>query len=196
MKFLTGFSLLVLILINSCAQEKVQVSQPTEAEKTEIGPIGQQAAGKMLKTLQSELMAAIQEKGAIGAITICNERAIKLTDSLTQNLVRVTKIKRTSLKIRNPLNEPDSYEREAIMYFNADSKRMNEVYLQKIIDGSGTHFRYYKPLSIKPLCVYCHGPMENLTPDLAGKLKEYYPEDKATGYKIGDFRGVVRVSIR
>ncbi len=196
MKVLTGFGLLILILINSCAQEKAQVSPPTEAERIEIIPIGQQAAGMMLKILQSELMAAIEEMGIMGAITICNESALKLTDSLTQNLARVTKIKRSSLKIRNPRNEPDSYEREALMFFSADPKRLEEVYLQKIIDKSGTHFRYYKPLIIKPLCVFCHGPAENLTPDLTEKLKEFYPEDKATGYKIGDFRGVVRVSVQ
>jgi hypothetical protein len=194
--FFAGFGLMMFILFSSCTQEKAQILPPTEAEKAEISPIGQQAANVMLKTLQSELMAAIEKKGVMGAITICNERALKLTDSLTQNLARVTKIKRSSLKSRNPLNEPDSYEQEALMYYNADSKRMKEVYFQKIIDESGTHFRYYKPLTIKPLCVYCHGPADKLAPDLAGKLKEFYPDDKATGYKIGDFRGVVRVSVQ
>jgi len=81
--------LLLLILINSCGKEKVQVLTPTEAEKKEISFIGQQVTGLLLKTLQGELMTAIEVEGVVGAITVCNERAIRLTDSLTQNISRV-----------------------------------------------------------------------------------------------------------
>ncbi len=141
-------------------------------------------------------MAAVKAEGVMGAITICNERAIRLTDSLTQNLSRVKDIKRTSSKYRNPKNKPDSYEQEALKFFSSKPEHLKEVFVQKIIQGSETHFRYYKPLTIKPVCTFCHGPSENLSPDLVEKVKKYYPEDKAVGYNLGDFRGVVRVSVQ
>ena len=68
--------------------------------------------------------------------------------------------------------------------------------IEKINDTSGTHFRYYTPLVIKPLCLNCHGQADNIASEVAYKLKKIYPEDHATGYTIDQFRGVVRVSVR
>ena len=34
-----------------------------------------------------------------------------------------------------------------------------------------------------------------MDPKVVEKLRQLYPEDKATGYKLGDFRGVIRVTI-
>jgi hypothetical protein len=190
----TGF--IVLISIISCKQEQIQVAIPTDTEKTEIIPIGQKASGTLLSTLQSELKGAIESKGIIGAITICNDRALDITDSLSQNSPRIQEIKRTSFNYRNPKNKPDSHEQEALTFFSSNPANLKEVLVQKIIKGKQVHFRYYKPLVIKPVCVLCHGPRENMAPDLTMKLNDFYPDDKATGYQIGDFRGVVRVSIK
>ena len=38
------------------------------------------------------------------------------------------------------------------------------------------------------LCVTCHG--ESLAPDVQERLAERYPTDRATGYRVGDLRGV------
>jgi hypothetical protein len=52
---------------------------------------------------------------------------------------------------------------------------------------------YVEPIFIQPLCVTCHGA--ELTPDLQAKLGELYPDDQATGYAAGDFRGVFWVEL-
>ncbi|MBW2376809.1 MAG: DUF3365 domain-containing protein [Deltaproteobacteria bacterium] len=46
---------------------------------------------------------------------------------------------------------------------------------------------------MQPLCVTCHGA--ELPPDLRARLAELYPEDQATGYAAGDFRGVFWVEL-
>jgi hypothetical protein len=45
------------------------------------------------------------------------------------------------------------------------------------------------------LCVNCHGPRDALAPGVAEILDAEYPDDRATGYRPGDLRGLVRVSI-
>jgi hypothetical protein len=41
---------------------------------------------------------------------------------------------------------------------------------------------------LQPLCVACHGKF--LAPDVAAIIEEAYPEDQATGFEVGDLRGV------
>ena len=47
---------------------------------------------------------------------------------------------------------------------------------------------YVEPITIKPLCLACHG--DNLAPDVATQIRVMYPEDEATGFKLDDLRGV------
>jgi hypothetical protein len=60
---------------------------------------------------------------------------------------------------------------------------------------SEDEMRYYAPLMVAPLCVQCHGAAEALEPGVREILRDRYPDDRATGYAAGDFRGVIRVSI-
>ena len=41
---------------------------------------------------------------------------------------------------------------------------------------------------MKPLCTTCHGT--SVDPALLAHIRERYPEDRATGYSVGDFRGL------
>ena len=47
---------------------------------------------------------------------------------------------------------------------------------------------YAEPIIVQPMCLACHG--ESLAPEIAAKISEAYPDDQATGFKVGDFRGV------
>jgi hypothetical protein len=53
----------------------------------------------------------------------------------------------------------------------------------------------YKPLMIKKqVCLKCHGDISK-NPKLAQKIATIYPNDKATGYKMGDLRGAIVVTM-
>ncbi len=43
---------------------------------------------------------------------------------------------------------------------------------------------------ISNLCVTCHGPTDALAPDVKQVLATRYPGDQATGYALGDLRGI------
>ena len=47
---------------------------------------------------------------------------------------------------------------------------------------------YVEPIRLLPQCLACHG--EQIAPDVAARLHELYPDDQATGFAVGDLRGV------
>lgn len=47
---------------------------------------------------------------------------------------------------------------------------------------------YVEPILLQPLCLTCHGA--SLAPELQSRIDELYPDDRATGFEVGDLRGV------
>ena len=144
--------------------------------------------------LAQRLQAQLKEKGAAGALDFCSQTALVLTDSLTADQPGVN-VKRTSTRIRNPRNQPDEHERLALAWFDsarAASGALPAAYVQPV---SATEARFYRPLVIAPFCTQCHGEVEKLDPQVRAALQQRYPNDQAIGYKEGDVRGVIRVSL-
>ncbi len=159
----------------------------------EVVEIGQKASKTLLKTLVSELKKAMKEGDPLKAVEICSKKALKLTEEVSKK--EGVQIKRTTFKYRNPKNAPDKYEKEALEYFEKSLKEKGQLpkyYVQKV---SENEYRYYMPLRIKGVCLTCHGDPAHMDKKLLEKINKLYPNDKAKGYKLGDFRGVIRVSI-
>jgi len=159
----------------------------------EVVEIGQKASKTLLKTLVGELKKAMKEGGPLKAVEVCSKKALKLTEEVSKK--EGVQIKRTTFKYRNPKNAPDKYEKEALEYFEKSLKEKGQLpkyYVQKV---SENEYRYYMPLKIKNICLTCHGDPAHMDKKLLEKINKLYPNDKAKGYKPGDFRGVIRVSI-
>jgi len=77
----------------------------------------------------------------------------------------------TSLKLINPLNAPDEWERNALREFEASSKK--EISAFQTIEGQ-RYLRFISPLYIEESCLQCHAKQ---------------------GYKIGDVRGAISITI-
>lgn len=189
---------LALVLSISCNQKDNFVSEPSEKEKAIIDSVGNIVSLTLKKTLVKELSATIEEHGPIAAIEFCSYEALSLTEGVADEFSYELTLKRTSLKIRNPLNAPDEYEKLALDFYQ--KKFMEESvflsgYIQKITEKEDTWFYYYQPLMINSMCLNCHGDQGKLDPDLAKVLIATYPDDQATGYKEGEFRGLIRVKI-
>lgn len=71
----------------------------------------------------------------------------------------------TSLRLMNPNNAPDAWEREALLTFERGAKEISEVVAAP--DGKRI-LRYMRPFYVEQGCLKCHGDM---------------------GYKVGDIRG-------
>jgi hypothetical protein len=53
--------------------------------------------------------------------------------------------------------------------------------------------RYMRALPTQELCMNCHGPVDKMTPAVIAKLKALYPEDRGTGYTVGQIRGAMTI---
>lgn len=153
------------------------------------------AVQALVGQLKGELQAAMEQGGPINAIQICNTKAPAIADSLSKE--KGMEIGRTSLKVRNPKNEPDAWERSVLEKFEArkaageDPAKMEHF---EVVEANGKkNFRYMKaiPTAEKP-CLACHGT--ELKPEVSTKLDELYPGDKARGFKAGDIRGAFTIS--
>ncbi|NOZ90583.1 MAG: DUF3365 domain-containing protein [Epsilonproteobacteria bacterium] len=140
-------------------------------------------------TLQPTLKGALQQdKTHETAMGTCSSIAMQMTQDYN-NVSPNGKVRRTALKYRNPANKPDAIDKE-VMYR-----------LQAVNDGKpiavdmGTKYRVYKPLQMKKPCLLCHGDMNKMTPEVQNIIKTKYPQDLATGFKLGEFRGVVVAEI-
>lgn len=150
---------------------------------------GRLIADSTQKVLASNLGKAMKAKGITHAIDYCNTAAMPLTRQMEETFD--APIKRTTLKLRNPDNKPDSTE--ASMLHTYDSLMEKNQSLEAY-----THWKdentlmYFQPIQINnSLCLNCHGTVgATLTDTVYGFIKDKYPADEATGYELGDFRGM------
>jgi len=139
---------------------------------------------ELLNPLKSNLKQALLaglEKRPENAITVCKEQAPAIANALSTDGVKVG---RTSHLLRNQENtSPDWVTAVLEGYLTEGSDRAPTV-----VALAEERVGYVEPIMIKPLCLTCHG--EALAPDLAAQIKEDYPHDEATGFEVGDLRGV------
>jgi hypothetical protein len=110
---------------------------------------------------------------------------------------RGLKVGRTGLRVRNPANAPDDWERRVLEDFAAKIEAGTDVakleHAETVIDAVGVAtFRYMKaiPMAAEP-CLTCHGAPE---PALKAEILRLYPQDQATGFKPGELRGAFTVT--
>ena len=149
---------------------------------------------ELIKTLGGELKKHLKANGPVDALEFCSVNAYNLTKKVSEKYGKDIDVKRISLKPRNPANTPSNDEATILSSLDA----MNKVGVKphNVIQDKGDKVVVYKPLLIKKkACLICHGDV-NKKPKLAKKIKEIYPNDKATGYKMGDLRGAIVVTIK
>lgn len=93
------------------------------------------------------------------------------------------RIKQTSLRVRNPANAPDAYEKRVLERFSAGgvSEHWETTRL-----GTKPVFRYLLPLRMEGPCLPCHGPPAG-EPDPTGHPRE--------GYELGQVAGALSITI-
>jgi diguanylate cyclase (GGDEF)-like protein/PAS domain S-box-containing protein len=87
---------------------------------------------------------------------------------------------------RNPANQADANELEAMAWFRANPARKERLQEIRGADG-GSLFHYTAPIWTEASCIACHG---DPTQAPAAVAREY---DEAYGYRVGDLRGLVSI---
>lgn len=197
--FLLMLGLIIMSSIfQSCQKKEMSNGKMSAQEMETIVSHGKKSAGILMKSLKKELFAAMGKDGVAGAINICKNRALQITDSLAKADPMIVDMKRTTNKYRNPENKPDDIDAQVLSNFEsqiASGDKLPEFIIKKYeIDGK-IFPRYYQPMKIQPLCISCHGDKNKMKNEVVSILDSSYPEDKAHGYQHQDFRGLIRVTL-
>lgn len=148
--------------------------------------ITQQAQAQLLEQLQQ----AIAEKGHSGALDFCKINSLPILKSLESKYL-VT-LRRVSSQPRNPVDTPNAQELPLLdaYAYNAENNISSDPSIQKIENGEV--LLYTKPIMLaNTLCLSCHGDLKKeIASETAAKLKQLYPQDPATGYILGNLRGM------
>jgi len=143
--------------------------------------------------LKAELQMAMKAGGPLNAIDVCNKKAPVIAKNLSDKYG--WKVARTSLKTRNASNAPDDWESKVLNTFEQRKARGEDVkpmaYFEVVEPGGRKYFRFMKAIPTAEVCLKCHG--ENIAPAVKTRLKQSYPDDMATGFKLGDIRGAFTI---
>ncbi len=182
-----------------------------EAEPPAEAVAAARAAARALGSeLKGRLEAQLEAGGPVAALAVCSEVAQEIAARHSRDGAVV---RRVSLRVRNPLDRPDGWERarlEELERLDAAVDLPEEIV--EVVEMPGTEpqvveavevlgtelqreLRYLKPIVVQPVCLECHGDPATFGPELGSLLAERYPEDEAVGYAAGDLRGGISVRL-
>lgn len=151
----------------------------------------QQAAGlsKDLKqNLVKNLTDKMQQDGALPALEFCHINVSALAKTAAGERMANLEFGRTSHKLRNPKNAPADWMLPYLDQFKVTTiKAPAKPVVHQFKDGKKA---YLDPLYVGPQCLTCHGSPSK---EMSAKVTSLYPEDKAVGFKLGEFRGMIWV---
>ena len=184
-----AMAFLVMLFLASCNPKQQQNTVAgNETDTLAVMQRGDSIANAMQEVLLQNVMTATKKGGPVYAVAFCNERAVSLTDSLSK--VYSCQIQRISDKYRNPANKPNEND-EAVLLKLKSSNPVKPF----LVSENGQNI-YYKPIKIAmPACLNCHGVEgKEITMETLAAIRKKYPDDMATGYKEGDFRGMWKIT--
>ena len=164
-----------------------------EFDKEKAVSEAKQITKTFAEALKSELVTAMKSGGPINALGVCNIEAMPITSQIASQYS--ANVSRVSLKNRNPNNVPNEWQRVVLEDFNVRAtggESIENMASVSVVDNNGKNqVRFMKALPTGGACLACHG--QDLGSDVQAELSVLYPEDKATGYSLGEVRGAIVV---
>lgn len=164
----------------------------TEGEiYTAVSEAGSFIVAQSTDSLKSHLTGAIEKEGITGAMKYCSMEALNLTSRLSERYdVDIT---RYTTKPRNSQNMvPEGIEKTILEAYELSAASGNDV--APHIEIQQEDILYMQPIMVQPLCLKCHGELGvDINDESSTTLSSLYSEDNATGYKLGELRGMWRV---
>jgi hypothetical protein len=142
--------------------------------------------------LSSNLLQAIQVSGISNALPYCSAQAMPLTALVART--NGVALRRVSHKVRNPANRATSDELALIGRYTNELASGTAPRPVAIATSASTA-TFYAPIVIThQLCLQCHGELDrDLSLDNLLIIRKIYPRDEATGFRLGEVRGLWRI---
>lgn len=155
------------------------------------------AADSLTGALLGRLTAVMKQEGPAGAVDVCAREALPLTAGVAAT--RGVGMRRVTMQTRNAANAPDAWEAQVLATFEAQHRAGTLTPATEVIEAvetdRGPAFRYMRPLLVRDPCLRCHGDAAAIDPAVKARIAAQYPADKATGYRSGDLRGAISVTV-
>lgn len=167
----------------ACDSGSDNTDVPEEStNKIDLRNFGDSITALAQQTLLLNVGAAMQNGGPDNAVDFCNIHASSLTDSLSA--AHHAQISRISEKNRSPKNKAS--EQEQLLLHKLEKNKQKDT----VVHWDNREI-YYKTIRIgMPACLKCHGfEKTDISESTVNLLNERYPDDKAKGYRMNDFRG-------
>lgn len=165
-----------------------------ETTETERAAQSRMLVKDFAKTLKGELVKAMKSGGPAAAVSVCHAAAPEI--AAEKSAATGWRVARTALKLRNPKNAPDDWERTVLEAFLAKAKQGADLskleHYETVSQGGKRMFRYMKAIPVGKPCLICHGSA--VKAELVQSIKEHYPDDNATGFKLGELRGAFTIT--
>ncbi|AKH44058.1 cytochrome c553 [Altererythrobacter atlanticus] len=152
-----------------------------------------EVAGQFQAELQAKLKEALAAGGPILALDVCHSAAPMIAAELSQE--SGADLSRVSARNRNP----DGGLTEELLPHYAllqempltDGKPSREIWRSGEGEAARINVLSAIPMQEQP-CSVCHGT--DVAPEVAAKINELYPGDKAIGFEPGELRGAMLIS--
>ena len=171
---------------------------PADPSAAAFRQVGEQSISRVANLMIFEVERGLSAEGLAKTLQTVHLKNLVLPKP-APGQPRVTAVKRTSLGLRNPANEPDAADKAALDKINSAIKEGEEVpvlLMQRLESATApVEWRVYRPITTMPICINCHGPRNELRPEVRAFLEKNYPLDNAADYTAYKWRGVLRISL-
>jgi hypothetical protein len=159
--------------------------RPQSLDSMRLVELGDSLTTTRQQLMLQRLLQASEKEGWGGALRYCHLAAETLAYYQSENL----SLQRLAERYRNPKNKlQDSLDQAAFTYFQTTQSKT------PIVWKTSSEWRYYRPIYIMPTCLKCHGSKEELDALALTEIRKHYPGDKASGFQMGDLRGLWRMT--
>lgn len=147
-------------------------------------------AADLKSSLMQNLSKKISSDGVEKAIPFCHSNVGPIAKDAAKDRMKEFEFGRTSHKVRNSANSAQAWANQYLKDFSGKKKgeMKNDQILHTLENGKRV---YMEALYVEAKCLLCHG--ENISKNVSAKINELYPNDKAKGFTLGEFRGFIWV---
>lgn len=146
------------------------------------------AVDRLQRTLSRRLVEELSD--APNAVLVCRDEAPAIAAEVAA--AQRLELGRTSHRLRSGRNAPRAWVGPALAA--ASGRPAAEV--RAVAYDLGDRVGYLRPIGVGAPCLKCHAAAEALSPGVRAALQGAYPEDAATGFEEGAFRGFFWAEVR